>query len=69
MTRTGVPNDEFHNLALEEGIYGIQTMEFDEFHPESGSPWHSESSRFQLGHSIFLEHSCITVAALSLSCD
>ncbi len=36
MTRAGVPNDEFDNLALEEGILGIQTMEFDEFHPESG---------------------------------
>jgi len=49
MTGARVPNDEFRHLAPEEGIYRIQTTEFDEFHPESGSPRNSESSGIQLG--------------------
>jgi len=32
MTEAGVHNDEYHNPALEEGIYEIHTMEFDKFH-------------------------------------
>jgi hypothetical protein len=53
MTGARVPNDEFRHLAPEEGIYRIQTTEFDEFHPESGSPRNSESSGIQLGQSVF----------------
>jgi len=59
MTGAGVPNDEFCNLAPEEGIYGIQ---FDEFRPESSHPWNSESSGIQLGHSVFPEHSSTSLS-------
>jgi hypothetical protein len=37
MTRVGVHNNEFCNLALEERFYRIQTADFDEFCPESST--------------------------------
>jgi hypothetical protein len=60
MTGAGATNFEFHNLAPEEGFCGIQMTELNEFCPESGSRWNSESSGIQLGHSGLAEHSLWT---------
>jgi hypothetical protein len=63
MTGAGVRNYEFHNPALEEGFYGIQRTELDEFRPESGSRRNSESSGIRLGHSGLAEHSSLPACA------
>jgi len=41
MTGARVHNDKLHKMAPEEKFYRIQTMEFDEFCPDSGAPWNS----------------------------